>query len=201
MTDAFAPRGPDDVHDLIAAYPLAWLIAYRAEGAPSIMMPMLPEVDATGAVVGLLGHLPRSHALHGCWREEPSALALFQGPQGYMSPSWLTDRTWAPTWVSATVRIEGMVRLQPDRTDEVLERLVTNMEQGRDRPWSLPEMGQRYARLSRGVIGFSLTARDVRARFRLGQDERREVWRELLANNPDPGVTAWMRRFRDPANL
>lgn len=115
-----------------------------------------------------------------------------------MSPSLLSDQTWAPTWVSATVRIEGIVELQPDRTDEALERLVTVMEQGRDRPWSLPEMGERYARLSRSVIGFTLTARNVKARFRFGQDERPEVWRELVANNSDPGVIAWMRRFGEP---
>ncbi|HEV7252075.1 MAG TPA: FMN-binding negative transcriptional regulator [Mesorhizobium sp.] len=198
MTDSFAPRGPHDISDLIAAYPLATMIAQRAEGSPSIMLPLLAELDATGALLTLLGHIPRSHPLTGSWEADSSALVLFQGPQGYLSPSWVSDRTWAPTWAYAAVRIEANVRFLPQRTDEALERLVAALERGRAHTWSLAEMGDRYARLSRGVIGFCAEVRDVTARFRLGQDERPEVWRDLVANNPDQTLVAWMRRFGEP---
>lgn len=59
-------------------------------------------------------------------------------------------------------------------------------------------MGDRYARLSRGVVGFRAEVRDLTARFRLGQDKRPEVWRDLVANAPDPSLVAWMRRFGEP---
>ena len=200
MPDPFAPRGPNDVCDLIAAYPLAWLIAHAAKGAPSIMLPMVPERGSDGALAGLLGHLPRAHPLTDCWRDAPEVLALFHGPQGYLSPSWLSNRNWAPTWAYAAVRIDGVVHLQPERTDEALERLVTAMEHGRKSAWSMPEMGDRYERLARRVIGFTIDVREVRARFRLGQDEQRDVWRELVANTPDPSLAAWMRRFGEPVD-
>lgn len=199
MTDVFAPREPRDVLDLIAAFPLACMIAPRAEGWPSIMLPLLAEQDMAGGLVSLLGHLPRSHPLAESWKSDPSALVLFQGPQGYLSPSWVSDRTWAPTWAYATLRVEGRLRFAPERTHEALERLVAAMEEGRPRAWNLPEMGDRYARLTRGIVAFCVEELAVTARFRFGQDERAEVWRELVAHNRDKTVTEWMERFGEPS--
>jgi predicted FMN-binding regulatory protein PaiB len=65
------------------------------------------------------------------------ALFLFQGPHAYISPSWISDRTWGPTWNYAVIRIEADVRFLPDRADEVLARLVRKMERGRERAWSI----------------------------------------------------------------
>ncbi len=198
MTDFFASRNPRDVFDLIEAFPLAWMIAHHDASAPSIMLPLLPELDGNGDLVGLLGHVPRSHTLTESWKVDPHVLVLFQGPQGYLSPSWLSDRNWAPTWAYAIARIEGRIRFVPERTAEALERLVEAMEKGRSREWSLDELGSRYERLAHGVIGFCVEDLVLTARFRLAQDERPEVWRDLVANSPDPMLVNWMRRFGEP---
>lgn len=122
----------------------------------------------------------------------PLALIRSQGPQGYLSPSWVSDRTWAPTWSYETVRLERRICVLPERMNETLERLVTAMERGHPRAWELTEMGDRYARCTLGVFPFSVEALEMTARFRFGQSERPKVWRELVVDNPHMTVAASM---------
>ncbi len=54
-------------------------------------------------------------------------------------------------------------------------------EAGRPRPWSAQEMGDRYDRLSRGIVGFEARVLEISAKFKLGQDERVDVLEDILA--------------------
>ena len=199
MGDPFAPRSERDIVDLIDAYPLAWVVSSSGTEFQAAPLPLLADCDATGAVVRLVGHMARANPLRAQLEADPRALVLFQGPQGYMSPAWVPDRSWAPTWNYVTVQFEVDIRFRPDATDRAIERLVEKMEAGRERPWSPCEMGDRYARLREAIIAFDAEVRSTRARFKLGQDERPEMLDALIAGSPDAELRLWMARH-DPRN-
>ena len=195
MGNPFAPASSRDVADLIEAYPLAWVVSHGADGFGATPLPLLADCDETGAVVRLVGHMARANPQFRQLEADPRALVLFEGPQGYMSPSWVSDRTWAPTWNYAAVRFEVDIRFTPEATDRAVARLVAKMEAGRERSWSSAEMGPRYERLREAIIAFEADVRSTRARFKLGQDERPEVLDELMAGSPDAELSRWMSRF------
>lgn len=184
-----------DILDLIREHPLAWVVSSGTDSMTATPLPMLADTDDNGRIIRLVGHFARSNphvpALMAC----PRALFLFQGPQGYASPSWVSDRTWAPTWNYAVVQIEADVQFRPDETDVALNRLVTAMELDRERAWSTAEMGPRFDQLKKGIIAFEAEVRAVRARFKLGQDEHPTVLAQILTKAPDAGLRRWMRRF------
>jgi transcriptional regulator len=122
-------------------------------------------------------------------------LVLFQGPQGYISPGWVRDRTWGPTWNYAQLRIEAEVRFDPDGGDAALAALVQAMEAGRDAPWRVDALGSRYRPMEQAIIAFRARITALRGRFKLGQDERPEILADILARLPDPALARWMRRF------
>lgn len=184
-----------DVLDLIAQYPLAWIQASRASAETTLLMPMLAERGTDGCLVRLLGHLPRRHAIVAALTANPRALFLFTGPHGYISPTCVRDRRWAPTWNFAQVRIEADVRFEPQSTGEALAELVEAMESMRQDRWHLSELGERYEGLASRVVGFRAEVRVVAGRFKLGQDERPEILEDILAHVTDPALAAWMRRF------
>jgi hypothetical protein len=51
-------------------------------------------------------------------------------------------------------------------------------------------MGERYHRLSRGVIAFQAAILESRPVFKLGQDERRDVFADIMAGLAHTGQTA-----------
>lgn len=201
MTDRFAARTPHDIERLVLAHPLAWVVA--AGDAPvATLLPLRPVVGPDGVIVRLRGHFARSNPQLARLRRSPTALILFLGPHGYISPSWMSDRTQAPTWNYASVQFDVELQFFEDaaQLETLLRDLIGTMEQGRDRPWHQEEMGARYARLAQGIVGFDAVVRDERAKFKLGQDENettfREIERHLAGSGQDSAeLLRWMRDF------
>lgn len=195
MAGAFDRATNEDIVDLIRAHPLAWVVSHGESGFAATPLPLLADTDESGATVRLVGHMARSNPQVPLLEAAPRALILFHGPHGYISPSWMRDRTWAPTWNYAVVKIEADIRFLPDEADAALNRLVGFMEEGRPGAWSAQEMGPRYERIKTGIIAFHAEIRAVHPRFKLGQDERAEIFSDILAHSDDASLQQWMRRF------
>lgn len=195
MSDAFAHVDNAAIARLIADYPLAWIVA---DGDPGTAgpMPLLLERDEDGAPAALLGHLPRRHPLVGSFAADPRGSFLFNGPAGYITPEWIADQEWAPTWNFAVVAIRGVMHFDEALTDTALARLVDHMERDRATPWTPAAMGGRYARLSAQVIGFRVMIETCAARFKLGQDESDANFAQITSSLGDVALADWMRDAR-----
>ncbi|MBN6152056.1 FMN-binding negative transcriptional regulator [Xanthomonas sp. AmX2] len=196
----YAARSPHDLLALLRAQPMAWLVSAGGDDAAFTPLPLRAECAADGRLLALRGHLARRNPHVARLRRDPQAQALVLGPHAYVSPSWLDDRTQAPTWNYAaavfTLRVE--VDDSAAAIAAELQALVTAMEAGRDAAWRLEEMGERYARLAVGVSALRGEIVDVRATFKLGQDERAQDFAQILAGLGGAGAHAlvdWMRAF------
>jgi transcriptional regulator len=47
------------------------------------------------------------------------------------------------------------------------------------------------------IVGFRAQVTRVAGKFKLGQDERPETLRSIVARHPDPVLVRWMRRFNE----
>jgi transcriptional regulator len=195
MSPAFDRFDAGDVRALVTEYPLAWVCARDGEADHASLLPMIGEYDADGALTHLVGHLARQNPLFPALVADPSALFLFRGPEAYVSPADAGLRDWAPTWVYAQLRVEGDIAFEPDITGDALDMLVTTMESGRAEPWQITELGNRYGKMLGAIIGFRVRVTRLRGRFKLGQDERPETLRTILASLSDPALARWIRRF------
>lgn len=195
MSGPFQQFTDSDTADLIRDHPLAWVRAADAVEGHDTLLPLLADRDGSGAVVALIGHMARRNPLFGALSDRPRASILFQGPHGYLSPSWVRDRRWAPTWAYARLRIAADVHFDPDATDAALAALVDAMEQDRPNRWHIAEMGPRYRKLAGAIVAFRAEIRGVDGCFKLGQDERPETLADILAHLPDRALAAWIRRF------
>jgi len=198
--DRYTPRSADDVRRLLLDHPFAWVVSAGEGDIRATALPVRPLFDADGSVSTLIGHFARANPQGELLRRHLRALILFLGPHGYVSPSWLTDRTQAPTWNYASAQFLVEIELVEDAAglEALLRDLIGAMEAGRDRPWRQEEMGPRYQRLARGIIGFRGRVVERRPRFKLGQDERADVFPEILAGLARDGageLRAWMESF------
>lgn len=198
----FDPRTPDDVARLVHAQPLGWIVTGSGAQVRATVLPLRPVLDADGRLVRLQGHMARSNPQAEALRADPRALVLMLGPHGYVSPSWMEDRTQAPTWnyASAQFLVEATLIDEPAGLEAHLRDLVGAMEAGRPRAWSVDETGERYASLSRRIVAFDARVLETRAKFKLGQDERADVFADILTGLEGEGASdllAWMRDFDD----
>jgi transcriptional regulator len=200
QADIFAPASDEQVLRIVLGHPLAWVVSLDGGNFRATPLPLRPRVGAGGRIEVLEGHMARSNPLCAALQRDARALILFSGPQGYISPSWVSNRTWAPTWNYAVVQFLVTIAFDetPARLDSHLEDLVGAMEQGRPRAWHPSEMGARYEKLKQMIIPFEATVIEQRARFKLGQDERDTVFAEIteaLGHSGSDALLAWMREL------
>jgi predicted FMN-binding regulatory protein PaiB len=206
--DRFAPRSNEDLLRLVQKQPLAWVVSGSAaeDNFRATLLPILIETNADGSIARLVGHFARSNDQYKLLMQDPKAVMLVLGTNGYISPSWMQDKTQAPTWNYASAQFFVDVEFfeQPKDIEAHLRELVETMEGQTTRAttspaWQVDDMGARYASLSRGVIGFRARVRSVRAKFKLGQDERDDVFADIMRGLTLGGsgaeLPAWMRDF------
>jgi predicted FMN-binding regulatory protein PaiB len=202
--DRFAPRSDADLLRLLQQQPLAWVVSGSVadDTFRSSLLPILAETDAEGRIVRLEGHFARSNDQYKLLMQDPKAVMLVLGSNGYISPSWMQDKTQAPTWNYASAQFFVDVEFfeQPEAIEAHLRELVDTMEQQAPRPagtsaWKVDDMGARYSSLAQRVIGFRAKVRNVRAKFKLGQDERNDVFADIMIGLNQAGrseLHSWM---------
>lgn len=198
--DVFAPRSEEQVLRLLHSHPLAWVVSLDDGTFRATPLPLRPRAGAKGRIEALEGHMGRANPHCAALQRDGRALVLFSGPQGYISPSWVGDRTWAPTWNYAVVQFIVDIAFDetPARLDAHLDDLTRAMERGRPGAWQPSEMGGRYETLKRRIVPFVATVVEQRAKFKLGQDERDGVFADIAAaleRSGQDGLLAWMREL------
>jgi transcriptional regulator len=146
-------------------------------------------------------HLARGNALtkHIAGR---TALAVINGPEGYVSPRWYADRGQVPTWNYVALELEGPVRQLDEAALHGLLEAIGAREEARiaeGEPWRPDEVPRDlWDKLARGIVGFALEVRAWRPTLKLSQnkppEERRRV-ADALAAHGAPAIAALMRRF------
>jgi len=175
---AFSVTDPDLLADAMAAYPLATLVINGADGPLAAHVPLVVDRDEApgSAIRSLTGHMARANPF---WKtaQGAGALAVFHGPDGYISPAWYPAKAEhgrvVPTW--NYVRIEARGTLRIEAAAEVVRAFVdaptAMMEAARPAPWSLSDAPADYAEsMLRGVVGVRLQITHIQGSWKLSQN-------------------------------
>src|SRR6185312_5079914 len=137
------------------------------------------ELDAQPAPSGtLLGHIARYNPQwRGIGEDGVPALAIFQGPHAYVSPSWYPgkrdDPRQVPTWDYIAVHARGTLRVFHDeaRLHDLLRRLVERNESPRPDPWRITDAPADYlCEQMRYIAGLELRIGKLEGRYKLSQN-------------------------------
>jgi transcriptional regulator len=194
MTHSFQPRKIAHIADLIASYPLAWVVSQGPAGHAATPLPLLAETADDGTVISLFGHFARSNPQVEIVARQPEAMILFQGPQGYIAPRLVSRQDWGPTWNYAVVRFDVEIALVPEENDAALARLAAALEGDRREPWRPDMLGPRYTEMAPRIVAFRGTVRATHARFKLGQDEAPDTFEEIVDGLGEGPLAQWMRK-------
>jgi len=122
----------------IERYEFGLLVSHGGDGLIASQAPFL--VERRGEELLLQAHLARGNPQLADLAEGGEALAIFEGPHAYISPTWYQSGPAVPTWNYATVHAYGAARTIDDAAwlKAILQRL-TERHEGREPtpPWRM----------------------------------------------------------------
>lgn len=183
----------------IEARRFANLVVSGPEGPLAAHLPMLLRRDADGGLL-LEGHLARSNPLIGAATAGVRALAIFNGADAYVTPSFYPSKKIhgksVPTWNYMAVHAAGPLETFNDAALllEQLEGLTDTMERGLDAPWAVSDAPADYvAKLMNAITGVRIRVDALEGIAKLSQNHRENDRDGVLAGfsqSSDPGALA-----------
>jgi transcriptional regulator len=166
------------MHDAIRATGLATLVTQTTEGLIASHVPML--LDLAPAPYGtLIGHLARpNQQARGALGE---GLAIFQGPDAYITPSWYATKRQngkvVPTWNYVAIHVYGAVEFfnDPERLRNVVTRLTERQEAPRAQPWAVSDAPSEFIDgMLKGIVGFAMPITRLEGKWKMSQNRPAE---------------------------
>jgi transcriptional regulator len=154
----------------------ATLVTHDADGFRTSVLPMLFD-PAEGELGMLRGHLARGNPQ---WRQldgAVTALAIFHGPEAYVTPTWYAEKRRTgrvvPTWNYVIVQAEGtiVVHHEPEWLLPHVRQLVNRHEAALAAPWSVDDAPAGYLEAqARAIVGLELRIDRLEGKRKLSQN-------------------------------
>jgi len=165
------------MHELMRARPLATLVTLTSNGIEANHIPM-HLADAPAPFGTLRGHVARANPLWSDFATEVEVLAIFHGPDSYITPSWYATKKETgkvvPTWNYAVVHAYGTLRVIDDAAwvRAQLEALTAHNEAGFARPWAVADAPHEYTeKLIGSIVGFEIVITKLTGKWKVSQNQ------------------------------
>jgi transcriptional regulator len=171
----FAEDRSEAMHALMRKHPFATLVTQGADGLTADHLPL--QLDATGGPGVLRGHVARANPL---WRQSAGSdvLAIFHGPQAYVTPSWYETKREhgkaVPTWNYVVVHARGRLRAIDDAAwlRRQLDSLVAEHEAGFAEPWRIDDAPPDYIdKMLAAIVGIEIVLSDIQGKWKISQNQ------------------------------
>jgi transcriptional regulator len=165
------------MHELIRAYPLATLVTLSSNGLNANHIPLHLSVDASPFGV-LTGHVARANPIWSDLASEVEVLAVFQGPNAYISPSWYATKQETgkvvPTWNYSAIHAYGTLRIIDDAAwlRAQLGMLTADHEAAFAEPWAVSDAPADFTdKLIEAVIGIEISITRLQGKWKVSQNQ------------------------------
>ena len=164
------------LHGLMKAHTLAALVTSADAELVVNHLPLLIYSE-DGEFGTLRGHVARANPL---WRQftgTTAAVAIFQGPHSYISPSWYpskhTDGKQVPTWNYAVVHAHGRPRIIEDANwlYAHLNEMTDEHESTQALPWKVSDAPKEFTdKLLNAIVGIEMPIMRIEGKWKVSQN-------------------------------
>ncbi len=172
---AFKDTELASIHETMRSARLANFVTSTASGLICTPLPLfLDEREGEHGV--LYGHVAKANPQ---WKDAPigEALAIFNGPDAYVTPSWYVSKKEhgkvVPTWNYAAVHAYGAVEFfeDADRLYDVITRLTDLYERPRAESWAVTDAPVDFIKAQlRGIVGLRMPIARIDAKRKMSQN-------------------------------
>ncbi|MFP1682160.1 FMN-binding negative transcriptional regulator [Alloalcanivorax sp. C16-1] len=174
----FKEADVDKLQQYIRDYGFGLLVIADEHGIEANHVPFHMSTEREGTLGRLQCHLARNNPVWQRLRGGARVLAVFQGPDAYISPSWYETKAETgrvvPTWNYLAVHAEGCARVieDPDWLRLHLHRLTDKHEAGMASPWSVDDAPAEFTeRLSQAIVGVEIEIETLTGKLKASQNQ------------------------------
>ncbi|MBL7765212.1 MAG: FMN-binding negative transcriptional regulator [Chitinophagaceae bacterium] len=185
----FKENDPHRILDFIEEYPFALITGSDLSGSQvATQIPLLVEVR--NGETYLQGHMMRNTDHHKALVENPKALAVFTGPNAYVSASWYSNPQIGSTWNYMSVHIQGAVSFMSDaELITLMRKLTLKFEKGNKQSLTiydnLPDSF--LSKMMPAIVGFEIKAARFENVFKLSQNRDEKSYTNIISKLEEEG--------------
>ena len=169
------------LHDAIRQYGFGTLVtsSEQQSGEPELEASHLPLLlDAEPAPFGtLLGHLARANPQWQRVKPGSQALAIFLGPNTYITPSWYPTKRQTgkvvPTWNYLAIHAYGTLSIfdDADALRAHVSKMTDTHEAPRAAPWAVSDAPEKFVdQMLKAIVGFKLHITRLEGKWKMSQN-------------------------------
>ena len=176
----FKEERVDVLQDEVNRVSFGTIITNAKSGIMASHVPML--IDRSRGELGtMFGHVARGNLQ---WRDslpEGQGLAVFLGPDAYISPSWYKTKQETgmvvPTWNYIAIHVRGPVSFFEDkeRLRGIVTKLTGHHEADSTKPWHVTDAPAEYVEGElKQIVGFEMLISKIEGKWKMSQNRRAE---------------------------
>jgi transcriptional regulator len=190
----------ETLDSFIRAHPLATLITAGAGGLLANLVPFT-LVDS-GEKGTLRAHGAKANDQVDELRSGAGTLAVFQGPDAYITPSWYASKRehgrLVPTWNYAVVQARGTPRVidDPDWLRAQIQHLTATQEQKRPKPWNVSDAPEPFiSGQLKSIIGIEIPISTIEGKWKVSQNRSAADCQGVVEGLREEGISEEMARL------
>jgi len=178
IPNSFKETDPDILYPFVKDHNFGTVFSQTKNGPVATHLPFIVNREEDI----LIAHFAREnkHWQHITQGEE--LLIVFQGPHGYISPSWYKEKNTVPTWNYAAVHVYGtpVITHDLDELRKMVDSLTHHHEQNIDSDWDYEAAHKKRDQLIKGIVGLSVHVNRMEGQFKFNQNRSQEDRVEVI---------------------
>jgi len=177
----FKENEQQQVIEFMQQHPFVVLTGVDEDNKPvATHVPVL--FDFRGDKLFLRGHIMWQTDHHKAFVQNPNVLAVFNGPQIYVSASWYSDKLQGSTWNYMTVHAKGTMRfLEEEQLVTLLRDLTAHFENDENSPSLYDHLPGAYIqRMIKAIVAFEIEVTGIDNVFKLSQNRDKKSYEAII---------------------
>ena len=177
VPNMFKVTNLEEIHAFIEANSFATLVTTEKGKPIATHLPM--DMKKQGEDYYLTGHLAYGNRQ---WRTfDGEVLAIFQGPDAYISSSWY-EHEEVPTWNYQAVHVYGQATIvENEELIEDLTLMLRKYEENREHPVLWDTLSSELLEKElKGIVGFKIRINEIQAAYKLSQNRNKKDFRNII---------------------
>jgi transcriptional regulator len=177
------------IKEFIAQYPFAFITGIDSENKPvATQVPVFMEEKDGKRIIR--GHIMKNTDHHKAFEHNQHVLAVFTGPNVYVSGTWYSNPHTPSTWNYMSVHAKGIVRILDDTAlIDVLRMTSLHFENNNPQSATIydnlpPEFIQR---VMKAIVAFEIEITELDTVFKLSQDRDEKSYHNIIARLSQQG--------------
>ena len=174
----FKEADQEKLQQYIRDYSFGMLVIADDKGIEANHVPFHLSAGENGCLGTLQCHLARNNPVWQRMQGGASVLAVFQGPDAYVSPSWYPTKAETgrvvPTWNYLAVHAQGSAQIiqDPNWLKHHLHQLTDQHEAQMAAPWSVDDAPTDFTdRLVRAIVGVEIRIESLTGKLKASQNQ------------------------------